>query len=484
MVDTLRYDFIRANGNEWIQTPNMDRLAKESWVFDNCFSASYPTIPHRTDVITGRLGGPDQVFNTWMPLRFDVDTLPRALADAGYCTQLIHDTPHLINSGHNFDWPFHAWTFIRGAEVDRPWIDDSELSFPKNWGRDPLFDFVDEGVLHGRNNYTIITYSRANRRREFHEDWNAARLFLTASKWLKDDVSRDRFFLWIDCFDPHEPWDVPPEFATLYDKTTGFDGRIDPRCFSVYDLRRVPIDSTEKVHKRLRALYSAKVSWVDKWLGVVLDTLEQTGLTKNTAIILTSDHGTNVGERGQIGKRFPVREQEGHVPLFIHVPGLGRGRSNMLVQPQDIFATTLGIAGVEQPRDLDSLNVLELASKRDKGAEAARTIALSGRPAHAWGGNPDTPLFTAFGLGYYLEFTAKPEACRLTRFGSLENTSTSQKSIVEEMREAAINELERWRINRDLLKWLHSNGESNFLKIESPKPPGFSFYWNKSYNRW
>lgn len=116
--DTLRYDHVGAHGNTWIKTPNMDRLAAESWVFDRNFAASYATIPHRTDVMTGRYGGP---FHAWMPLRYDVMTLPRVLTDAGYCAQLINDTPHLINGGHNFDWPFNAWTFIRGAEVDRPW---------------------------------------------------------------------------------------------------------------------------------------------------------------------------------------------------------------------------------------------------------------------------------------------------------------------------------------------------------------------------
>ncbi|MEM3041325.1 MAG: sulfatase-like hydrolase/transferase, partial [Nitrososphaerota archaeon] len=419
-----------------------------------------------------------------MPLRFDVDTLPRRLAEAGYCTQLIHDTPHLINSGHNFDWPFHAWTFIRGAEVDRPWINDSKLGFPENWRLNPLFDFVDEGVLQGRRNYVIINYSRSNRKRKHHEDWNAAKLFLTASEWLKDNASRDNFFLWIDCFDPHEPWDVPPEFAVVYDKEPDYDGRIDPRCFAVHDLTRVPHDRVERVREHIKALYAAKVSWVDHWLGTFLDTLARTELIKNTAIILTADHGTNVGERNQFGKRFPVREQEGHIPLFIHVPGYGSGRSSVFVQPQDLFATILGIAGVEPAEELDSNNVLELASKRVKCSDGPRRIALSGRPAHAWNENPELPQLTVFGFDYYLELAAKPAACSLTRYGSLENVASSQKLVLEEMREAAIDELKRWGTSSDLLKWLCNNGETGFPKIESPKPPGFDFYWKRLYNKW
>ena len=94
IIDTLRYDYVGADGNDHVETPNMDGLAERSWVFDRAFAASYPTIPHRTDVMTGRYGTP---FNPWMPLRFDAVSLPRVLAESGYCTQLIHDTPHLVN---------------------------------------------------------------------------------------------------------------------------------------------------------------------------------------------------------------------------------------------------------------------------------------------------------------------------------------------------------------------------------------------------
>ena len=94
VFDTLRYDYLGANGSEWVHTPNLDRFAAEATVFDNSYAASYPTIPHRTDVITGRYGAP---FHPWLPLRFDAVALPQVLAASGHATQLICDTPHLIN---------------------------------------------------------------------------------------------------------------------------------------------------------------------------------------------------------------------------------------------------------------------------------------------------------------------------------------------------------------------------------------------------
>ena len=77
IIDTLRYDYVGANGNDWIKTPNLDAMAARSWVFDRSYSASFPTIPYRTDVITGKYGAP---FFPWRPLRWDHVTLPRVLA--------------------------------------------------------------------------------------------------------------------------------------------------------------------------------------------------------------------------------------------------------------------------------------------------------------------------------------------------------------------------------------------------------------------
>ena len=472
IVDTLRYDHVGADGNDWIQTPNLDGLAAASWVFDRCYAASFPTIPHRTDVMTGRSGGP---FHAWRPLPFDIPTLPRALAERGYCTQLIHDTPHLVNGGHNFDWPFHAWTPVRGAEVDRPWIDDRPR-LPEHWRPDPLFDFVEADPAQHR---TLITYARANRKRQRDEDWNAAKLFLTAAKFLRDNRSRDHFFLWVDCFDPHEPWDVPPEYATLYDRTPGYDGRVDPRAFFVRDVRGVEPAAVD----RIRGLYAAKVSWVDRWLGVFLAALEETGLAANTAIVLTADHGTRIGEYDHVGKRAPVREQEAHVPLFVRVPGAGSGRCGAIVQPQDLFATVTAIAGAEAPAELDSHDVLAVARGE---AEPRRRLALSGPAASNWHPLRGEALFTAFDGEWQLEAGATPGSSRLTRLGTLDDVADEHPDVVERLHVAALDEIERRGLDPALARWLRAGGEGEVPSDARchdfwPSPPGYRPYFQRLY---
>jgi arylsulfatase A-like enzyme len=476
VIDTLRYDHIGAHGNDWIQTPNMDRLAAQSWVFDRSYACSYPTIPHRTDMMTGRYGGP---FHPWRPLRFDLPTLPEHLSKAGYCTQLIHDTPHLVNGGHNFDWPFHAWTFIRGAEVDRPWIDNLQ-QVPRNWGRDPLFDDIPWDRIF--DNRTVVTYARANRERQGPEDWSTARLFDAASQWVHDNQGRDNGFLWIDCFDPHEPWDVPAEFIKRYDQRPDYDGRIDPRGF----VARNETDLSPAAREHIRARYAAKVTWVDRNLGKLLDALQETGLDENTAVLVTADHGSNIGMRGRFGKSYPVREGEGHTPMIIRVPGGESGRSDIFVQPQDVVATLLNLAGVEPMKDVESYDILTAARR---GGAGQRDIALAGRGADQWSHDPSEVLFTVFADDVYLELAANPAACHLTRYGTVEDIADQEKDTVQRLHTAGIDELERRGADQELVRWLRGHGQEAFPSQVRfwdgwPGPAGYTQYFQRLCLEW
>ena len=468
IADTLRYDHIGFHGNDSIETPNLDRLASESMVFDNAYTASYPTIPHRTDVITGRYGSP---FHIWQPLPFHWPTLPRYLSDQGYCTQLIHDTPHLVNGGHNFDYPFHAWYTVRGAEVDRPWI-DNRAGLPENFRMDPACDSLNPSFP--TNMYR--QYIRANRKRKRLEDWNCARLFSKVAEFLHDNRGRNNFFLWIDSFDPHEPWDSPPEFILKYDSTPGYDGSIDLRLLGL----RVTEGVSETLVNRYRAFYAAKVSWLDYNVGKMLEALEQTGLDKNTAIIFTADHGTQLAERGRFGKKSPVKEQEGHVPLLIKVPDGPAGRCDAIAQPQDIFATILGLSGTRIPANFDCHDLLAQADNR----YGKRSIAIANNAASFTDKIPYH--YTIFDGTYYLHSGLKPEDSKLTAMGSVEDIASENAKLVSELHAAGIDEVERRGASLELMAWLRSGGEKPLppgccLYAGCQKPKGYQQYWGRSY---
>lgn len=480
VIDTLRFDHLGANGHPEVRTPSLDRLAARSWNFERAFAGSFPTIPLRTDLMTGRYGAP---FHPWKPLDCDRPTLPRALADLGYCTQLIHDTPHLVNGGHGFDYPFHAWTPVRGAEVDRAWITD-DWSYLPNWRLDPMFDPLprDAEVVLRRGWNPGAGYVPTNRGRSREEDWNVARLFTTAAAFLRDNARRDNFFLWLDCFDPHEPWDSPPEYVRLYDRTPGYDGCLDPRSFSA---GRNRADLSPRALANLRAQYPAKVTFMDRWLGTFLDALEETGLAERTAVVLLGDHGTNVGDRADspFGKSAPPLENEAHVPLLVHVPGAGAGRSRALVQSQDVFATLLGLAGGSPPEGVVSHDLRQTV--RSEGGP--RSIALCGMAVNGWKQRRAAVLFSAFDAEWALGVAADPERCELRRLGSTVDVAVGHPEIVVRLRRAAIEEIERRGLDAALVAWLQREGREPFppafrVTDAHPAPPGWRTYFGGLYH--
>jgi arylsulfatase A-like enzyme len=358
-----------------------------------------------------------------------------------------------------------------------------------NWRLDPLFDIGPadmEEVM--RRCHAITCYVHTNRGRKKEEDWNAAQVFRKAAQFLRDNSSRDNFLLWVDCFDPHEPWDAPPEFVKMYDKTPGYDGMIDPRSFHV---RNNP-DLSEAARQRVKAMYKAKVSFVDKWFGVFLDALERTGLNNRTAVLLTADHGTNVGDQPRqrtphFGKALP-RENELHVPFLLSVPGAGFGQSQMIAQPQDIFATILGIAGNSSilPEGIESYDLLELIQAENS---SPRKLAVGGTGVDGWRRRGvDQPVFSAFDKDWYLGVTANPESCELQRLGTHENVAKEHPDVVKRLRTCAIEEIAYRKLDPGLVDWLSSDGQIPFPEQfratdAKPAPKGWhAGYWTHLYN--
>ena len=117
--DTFRYDYLGCNGNPWIGTECLDAFARRAVSFDRHYLSSFPTIPNRTDLFTGRYSFP---FHGWRPLDPDIPVLSTILGQAGYSSQLICDTPHLMSRNHFFNRGFDGAYWIRGQEGDRPFL--------------------------------------------------------------------------------------------------------------------------------------------------------------------------------------------------------------------------------------------------------------------------------------------------------------------------------------------------------------------------
>jgi arylsulfatase A-like enzyme len=355
-IDTLRYDHLGCNGNEWIHTPNLDAFAGEACVLDNAYLGSFPTIPHRTDAFKGRFGTP---LHPWLPLGFDDATLPAVLGRAGWATYLVFDTPHLINGGHGFDYPFHGWHFERGNEVDQHIVDDLDPGLPARYA--PHYG-------DRLRRMSAPQYARNNRGRQLESQWPSPRVFKAAGDFLERNRRRERFFLWVDSFDPHEPWDPPDHYVALYD---------DP----AFD-RDAPMTGWEPLEmlsedelRHVQAHYAGEVTMVDRQVGRFLDRLADTGRDRDTAVIVTCDHGTNLGAHGRMSKGGPIYEQVGHVVLMARIPGVQPCRRAGIAQPADLMPTVLEWARLPVPASCQGRSFAALVAGT---ADAHREVAVSG----------------------------------------------------------------------------------------------------------
>lgn len=357
MSDTLRPDNLQPAGCEWVRTPNAAEFMKSAAMFDNCWAGSFPTIPNRLDLMTGRYGEP---VHAWLPLQYDEPNLPDIMRRNGYRTALICDKPHLINGGHNFDFPFHQWEFTRGQEVDRYGMDDLPINFP----------FSDASKINPTHiNRAGSQYMRNIRGRGVcEEEWAGRKTYDTAIRWLEKNARGGKFFLWIDGFDPHEPLCPPPKYLNMY----------DPDYAGEVFLMHTHGDKLSAAEtNNVRARYAGTVTFIDRLFGRLLEALEDLRLADDTCVVWVSDHGTMLGEHGRIIRKDIQYHESARTHLMIRTPnrhGAGKHFKN-LVQPCDLAPTLLELAQLEIPAHMQGKSYLPLLS--DKPFET-RQVAITG----------------------------------------------------------------------------------------------------------
>jgi len=199
--DTLRRDHLGCYGNKWISTPNIDKFARNSLIFEDAYIASFPTVPNRRDLFTGRY---TFTYSDWSPLTSEEIVISEVLGKAGYLTMFIADTPHTTAPGYNYQRGFSGWIKIRGQEGDplTTYPRDIELPCSPQKLRSP------ERVKQMMRNGLL---------RQSEEDYYCAQTMRKAEKWLEKNY-KENFFLYVDTFDPHEPWDPPHYYVDLYDR--------------------------------------------------------------------------------------------------------------------------------------------------------------------------------------------------------------------------------------------------------------------------
>ena len=382
VLDSLRADHVGCYGNDWIETPTLDALARESILFTRAFPESLPTIPMRRALHTGLRTWP---FHDWLPQRGDIVraygwqripedqiTLSETLEREGYHTTLITDAYHQFKPSMNFHRGFRQWRWVRGQELD---LYGSRALVKEEEARAHLSDSL-AGTEAGYLPLLISQHLANQRQRRGEEDCQAPRVFRESMQWLEENRGVRPFLLLVDSFDPHEPWDPPQEYVDVYDP--GYGGR------EVITPRYGPSDYLSEAElKHMRALYAGEVTMVDRWLGHFLNRARELGMLEDTLIIVTSDHGHQLGEHGLTGKvSWGMWYELMDVPLLLRLPdGTGAGtRVDAFAQHHDIAPTVLKALGVEPAAPMDGVDLLELAA----GSIAPREHIVSGFNNYVW----------------------------------------------------------------------------------------------------
>lgn len=308
------------------ETPNLDSFARRATRFTNYYTGSLPCMPARHDLLCGAL---DFLWKPWGSIEVWEDAITVPLRGAGVTTQLVSDHPHLFETGgENYHVDFTAWDYQRGHEGD-PWKTRPDPS----WTGAPSF---------GRE---MNAYDRSRGWFLGEEDFPGPRTMRTAAQWIDDNADwHDRFFLFVDEFDPHEPFDTPEPYASMYDPDWEGPHLIWPP-YAKAAIRDGIL--TERQARQIRAQYGGKLTMIDRWFGEVTAALDRNELWDDTMVIVVADHGHYLGEHDAFGKPpITVYQTLAHIPLMVWWPGSDPGDRDALSTAVDVYATIADVFGV------------------------------------------------------------------------------------------------------------------------------------------
>ena len=341
LLDSLNRHLLGSYGGTEFDTPNLDRFAaRHATRFTRHVTGSLPCMPARHDILCGAL---DFLWKPWGSIELWEQPITRVLRRHGVTSYLTTDHPHLFETGgENYHTDFSAWEYVRGHEND-PWRTVADPS----WVGSPAMPATTGGHFHAKSlGITPFEYCYDRSRTWFRDedDYPGPKTMADAARFLRDEApAHDRWFLFVDEFDPHEPFDTPEPWAGRYEDEPWVGDRMIWPPYVEGGVAKGVLDEAEGRH--IRANYGSKLSMIDHWFGRILDRFDEQGLWDDTALILCTDHGLYLGdERGGNdiwGKPgVPQYEPLGHTPLLISWPGRpGGGTVDALTTNVDLFAT-------------------------------------------------------------------------------------------------------------------------------------------------
>jgi len=303
-LDTTRADHLGCYGYHRQTSPNIDRLAEGSVVYKKAIAPSSWTLPSHASLLTGK-------FTSSHGARYDPEG-PLFLTDGirGPEAWQVYRARGLAQDELTLASILKERGYVTGAVVGGPWL-------KKNFGLNKGFDYYDDAFINNLNGRT------------------AKQVTSSALDWV-GKLQKEKFFLFLNYFDPHNPYEPPEGFAKAFlpgGKT---------------------LSKTGSFLKRQRALYDAEILYMDHYIGHLIDNLKSWDLYNNTLFIVTADHGELLGEHGKFFHGHYLYQEELHVPLLVKYPGteVAPNQTDVPVQLNDVFAIILERLGITKSPDI------------------------------------------------------------------------------------------------------------------------------------
>ncbi|HEX2850219.1 MAG TPA: sulfatase [Acidimicrobiales bacterium] len=366
LLDSLNRHMLGAYGGTEFATPNLDRFAASAIRFTNHYAGSLPCMPARHDILCGNL---DFLWRPWGSIEVWEEAVTVPLRRAGVVTKLVTDHPHLFETGgENYHVDFSAWAYERGHEGDL-WRTRPDPS----WAGAP-----DMGRGH-------MPYDDSRGWFRDEADFPGPRTMSEAARWLDQEAGADRpWMLFVDEFDPHEPFDTPEPYASLYDPEWQGPHLIWPP----YSRRTIENGVlTPEQARQVRAQYGGKLTMIDRWFGRVLDALDRNGFAGDTAVVVCTDHGHYLGEHDLFGKPgAPVYQTLGFIPLLIRWPGAEPGTRSALTTSVDLHATICDVFGVSSSHRTSGASLVPVITGERSSVREWALFGVWGREVHVTDG--------------------------------------------------------------------------------------------------
>ncbi len=371
MLDSLRPDTMGCGGHPQVKTPHLDRLAADGIIFQRAY-AEYPvTVPSRTALVSGCYTWTNR---PWCPLRSYDMHVAELLRDAGYVTACFSDAP--MNRGAALDRGFDTFQFFDVGKCHRH--DDFDFE------PDTSHAYFPPRIAQKEEQFYRNTLKGRELARRRYGKTCPELLFDSALEWLQGNHTQP-FFLWIDSFEPHEPWAPPSPYYEMY----GADQHE----------RYIPMPPGPEIDwaqpgdiEHILKLYLGDVTHTDEMVGRVLEALDRLGVADDTLVIALSDHGEPFGDHGTIRKfNVPVYEELARMVWIMRLPGvIPPGQESLaLVQNTDFAPTLLEFCGIPIPprkgqhgfdniAALDRLDGLSLARLAQGEEDRVRDCVFNG----------------------------------------------------------------------------------------------------------